>query len=635
MKFNKHKSASPLKKKIPYIQDAINEEQELNSFSKKEFFSEYNNKKLVKNDLEHSKKVYFCSDNRLEDFGINENILFSQIEEKEIIFNIKIFLEFLAYQLIFFLFLGPFLSGFLYLINKRNSSLSRNQHFWGFNLMFFLQTFQYLITVTSFILYYHYRPKSIYLIEIYLLFVQVLIYLCIKSINYATMNSQKIEFLKKKKISSNDYSSEFSARSCYDLTRFEIEKELQATLLRNEIDIGLFGFRFITPVLEKYNDMLRDEAELTDKKILVLKTTRIGRQAEKLKKSVKTSYKGKEVFSGFHLAMLLLEQTDKNKFTKLYIHFISMCFSITSATIPKLVRINYNGTCMGENDVENYMITSLFVGTFVFIYFNMLSLINCIFEYDQIFRYLSQLSNLLSPRKLNYYYSKKYLPTINFFEPITLKSWGVLHKVLRNYGKKQKTRVDHQLSIFLLFAIFFFVFLILTVFNYLGTYSEINLVVLIYQTMFIFVVVLFVLKKGKAINKLYSFHIMILKRNKNILSDLLRLNEIYFNDKFIPENVIYCQGVSSLKDLCNILIENNLDMKENNFSKLDRKIALIKNILKDLIYISDGITEELQHYSKNEPFSVFSFPATEEFVNSIWALIASAILAILKKFLFE
>ena len=623
------RSFSPPKKMASAMQE-ITEEPDSNR--PKEYYVEFNDKNKLK--LQHkaaSEDQFFCDDKTCKMDPRRFEIKFSQIGESETIFNKLYFFEFLAYQIIFFFFLGPFLAGLLFFLNK-NSSLSRNQHFWGFNHMFFLQTFQYMITVTNFCLYYIYYPKYIYTVEVYMLVIHLIIYFCIKAIKFATMNHNKMDFFKNKRLTDIDYASEFLMGMCFEIKTFDIEKELQATILRKEIDIGLFGFRFITPMKQKYSMILRDEIDENDKNLTALRSTKLGAQTENLKNKVKDC--PGNVYSGFSLAGLLLKQNQKHLLSKTKLNVISIFFGVTSALIPNLVRVIKNGSWMGESQVENYMIFSLFIGTLIFVYNNCLILINSIYEYDQVFQYLSQMSNLLSPRRLSYYYSKKYLPTIDFFEPFSFKSWGILHRVLRNYGKKQKTRVDCQLTIFLLAALIFVVCLILSVFNYLGTFSGINIAVFLYQTAFILMVLLIILKKGMAINKVYALHITILKNNKNILSDLLRLHEIYFSEKFVPENEIYLQGIIVLRKLSENMLQQNFYLKQKNTGE-DKQLGVIKKVLKNLIKISDDLIEELRLTLENEPFSVLSFPATEDFVQSVALVIASGIVAVLKKIIVE
>lgn len=642
----KQEISSPIK---PHIEEVIPEviEQESDTITNRtltspEFFSAFNDKKRIEkiSNLEGTnnipKNIYFKCDlsNRTKGRSLSQ---FSQICEHETNFNLKYFFEFLAYQIIFFFFLGPFLSLILFMINK-NSALSRNQHFWGFNIQFFQQTFQYLITVICFVIYYQYLPKMVYSVEIYMLVLHLIIYFCIKAIKFATINSEKMDFFKNKQLTKREFTKEFLIGMCVEAKRFDIEKELQSTILRKDIDIGLFGFRFIVPINQKFHSILRDEDSLAvDIDVAQLKETKIGVLTEELKKKVKQC-EG-EVYSGFNLAGLLLEKNKQNVLSKSKIHLISFVFSLITAIIPDYIRFREFHQIFGESKSENYMIVSLFFGTFLFVYFNSVLLINTIYEYDQVYQYLSQLSNLLSWRKVDQYYSKKYLPTIDFFEPFTYKSWGILHRVLRNYGKKQKTRVDYQLKIFLLAALILTIGFLLSVFDYFNSYSQINVAVFLCQTIFILVVILIILKKGVAINKIYSIHIILLKNNKNILSDLLRLNEIYFlNDKFQPENEIYIQGVASLKKLCEDLIKKgyfNSKSKNKIVSNESLDISLIKKILKNLIKISDDMIEELKFILENEPFTVLSIPATEEFLNSLWALIASITMTILKKLIEE
>ena len=626
----KTKISSPLKIPPP-IQEVIFEETDSTQAKTKEFFKEFHNKNKLKLENPVASKEYFCCDstNHRLNNKTKDTIHFSQIWENDTSFNKIYFFEFLFYQIMFFFCLGPFLSVFLYFLNK-NSVLARNQNFWGLNKFVFIQTFQYVITVTSFCLYYNFHPKLIYLVEIYMLVIHLIMNFCIKSIKYATINDTKMEYFKNKRLTHLEFASEFFMGIFERLERFELEKELQATILRKEIDIGLFCFKFIAPINPNYDIILRDEMEQVEGgDVAALKETEIGMQAEKLRKKVKTCLGG-QVYSGFNLAGLILKQNQEYLFAPKQIHYISIFLGLISAVIPNIVRFVKNGTCFGENKAENYMIISLFFGTLLFVKANCIYLINSLFEYDQVYQYLSQMSNLLSSRRLNYYYSRKYLPTIDFFEPFTFKSWGTLHRVLRNYGKKQKIRVDYQLTIFLLGAIIFIIGLALSVFDYLGSFSIVNIAVFVYHTFVILVIILLILKKGLAINKLYALHITILKNNKNILSDLLRLNEIYFHEKFISENEIYSQGIFMLRNLSESMLEQNYHVKQSHVEE-DKQLIIIKKILKNLIKISDDLTEELRFTLENEPFNVLSIPATEDFVHSVAMLIASGVVAILKK----
>ena len=102
----------------------------------------------------------------------------------------------------------------------------------------------------------------------------------------------------------------------------------------------------------------------------------------------------------------------------------------------------------------------------------------------------------------------------------------------------------------------------------------------------------------------------------------------------MPENEIYIQGVFSLKKLCERMICQKFFVPKKGL-KEDRTNSFIQKTLKNLIKISDDIIEELKYTLENEPFIVLSIPATEDVMHSVWALIVSGAVAIIKKVIFK
>ena len=130
---------------------------------------------------------------------------------------------------------------------------------------------------------------------------------------------------------------------------------------------------------------------------------------------------------------------------------------------------------------------------------------NCqflVFSYVEFYRqyhYLSQISNLLSSKKQEKYYTTKFYPTINFFDSVSLKSWSKIHYIFREYGEKFKLRVVSYLSFFIVFYIFV-IFTIVTSFFLDNSISMLSMTVLTYEVSIVLFSLLIVFKKGSAIN---------------------------------------------------------------------------------------------------------------------------------------
>lgn len=140
------------------------------------------------------------------------------------------------------------------------------------------------------------------------------------------------------------------------------------------------------------------------------------------------------------------KKNHKGILSKNVLYFFSIIFGFITSGIPAYMRLTTYGSFIGDSNQEDYLIIILFISTFYLAFSNAIQFINCLLEIDQIYQYLSQLSNLISSRKLERYYSKKYLPTINFFDPFTFKSYGILHRVFRNYDQKKKSELNMNLK---------------------------------------------------------------------------------------------------------------------------------------------------------------------------------------------
>jgi hypothetical protein len=69
------------------------------------------------------------------------------------------------------------------------------------------------------------------------------------------------------------------------------------------------------------------------------------------------------------------------------------------------------------------------------------------------------LSYLIAPRRFDGFQGKKIFPTINILDPLTLKSWMSMRKLLMDYGK----RIDFRLQIDLANCLLFYIVILLVI----------------------------------------------------------------------------------------------------------------------------------------------------------------------------
>lgn len=274
----------------------------------------------------------------------------------------------------------------------------------------------------------------------------------------------------------------------------------------------------------------------------------------------------------------------------------------------------------------------------VFFTANYFFLIFGVFELDKSYRILSQLSNLLSPKPIEQYHTAKTLPTINFFCPVSLKCWDSLHKLLRNYGAKFRLRVNYYLSLFLIYITILLIFILLSVFGIIEISDKLLLIMFFSDFVVILVTLMFIFFKALAINDHYHIHIYLIKKNKNVLCDLLNLYGVYFEkEDFVPDNEIYKEGVFRIKSNVSSLLNYELRVKgrKNTLFKTynQQKEDIIKKSITNLINISDNIMQDLQFCAKYMPFKVLGISVNKQFIESVFAAIGSILIIIIQKIL--
>ena len=338
--------------------------------------------------------------------------------------------------------------------------------------------------------------------------------------------------------------------------------------------------------------------------------------------------------SGYSLAKYLLKsirfETKRNLRICIY---IIVPISLIRSLLPLIYALAAQNAIFTSREVC-ILVFSITLNFFFFA-LNFLFLVYGIFELDKTFKMLSQLSNLLSPKQTEQYHTTKTLPTINFFCPISLKCWDSLHKVLRNYGAKFRLRVNYYLTIFLIYVLIMLVLIAMKVFGVIFLDAKL-IVVIIYEVLIFFITLMIIFYKALVINDHYHIHMFLIKKNKNILSDLLNLYAVYFEkEDYVPDNEIYKEGVFRIKSNVSALInyETKVKGRKNTIIKknLIEKEEIIKKSIINLINICENIIEELQFYKKYMPFKVLGICVNKQFIESLTAGLFSIFIVILQK----
>ena len=629
---------------------------------------------------------YFVSENSLE----QENMNFGEIIENDLNFNYKIFFEFFIMHSLFYFILGPIAVIPIYMIWGAN--LAKNQFFYGFNSEFFFQTVEFLGIFCVIFLYYFYTFTNVYMIEIYMIFAAVLLRIAIISIKYATMNEDKIRLLKTQEISHEYLKNEFTLRHFKEINDIELEKELQTTIIRKDIDVALLLFRFLgelspdiqaqiqsdynpfqvereKTILDQKQKRLSSQSSnkasllsinsgnsnnnilspsLTKKNLTVNSTTTPGTSYNSFLNSSKVGKRMNlyndfidddlktTVYSGYLLAKLIIKAGYKNGFNATWFLVLGLIISFIHAAIPSCFRLYSKNYLLGDGFLESFMIIALFLVNFYLFFLNISFLLFGIFEFERQVRCLNQLSNLMASKKMVSCTDEKFTPTIDFFCKLSLKSWGSLHKIIRGFGAKYKLRIECYLTLFSLFYLIVTILVISAIFGNLASlYSFINLIILIYEVLIMSLCMIALISIGVAINKQYQIHKGLIKTNKDVISDLLRLYMVYFDKKeYTPQNEIYKKGVEKIIQNVDYYLMNNISIcntKKWVHDELKKKVT--KRVLKDLICICDEIIEELTFENMYEPFRINGIAATPKVLHSIFAIFGSLLFAVGQKYI--
>ena len=265
-----------------------------------------------------------------------------------------------------------------------------------------------------------------------------------------------------------------------------------------------------------------------------------------------------------------------------------------------------------------YIIVILFlINTFLF-YMNLFFLAISLSNLKAKVFYTKQMGHLISPKKISYFGDRKLYPTLNIFDPITLRTWCNLRKVMSEYGRKFILRGNANITICMIFYIFIACIVVLQLLGVFSIYSDpLLLMVLEFEIIVFFSIFIRIMILTAFINNQFTIHKYLLKKNKTVISDFLRMSHLYAGEDAIkPENFIYQQGLITLRQ----------ELGDENFED-----KLIERSEKLLAMIDETI-EELVFEEANEPATVMGLTVNYTVLKSMLVGIVSLLFAVIQSF---
>lgn len=123
-------------------------------------------------------------------------------------------------------------------------------------------------------------------------------------------------------------------------------------------------------------------------------------------------------------------------------------------------------------------------------------------------------------------------------DPLTLRAWGTLRKIILDYGKPYWFRYQIQLVYQVIYNIQQLVLLTLSAVK-LVELSVYGTILNLYDIGITSVILIIVFFKMSLINDYFLTHKSLVQENKQFLIHLLRNKETYFTDSLPVKNIVY------------------------------------------------------------------------------------------------
>ena len=442
-------------------------------------------------------------------------------------------------------------------------------------------------------------------------------------VSLATMGPNKFKYMFQNYIKENEIRNE-SSYEHFGKEQFEnlIEEEVIASLERKDIDVSLFKMSFLG-ALEKKMQM----------KLLGFQKMKKMSRNDKRRIIYETSF-FQNKYPGVNIAKILIQNAYDSNINPKILKAVSLILGIIYALLPSLFRVFMKKDFFGENEIEILMAISLFLLNIYYYYKNCVLAMFCFYEYNNLDILLTQLTNLLACKKDNNNGSKKILPTIDFFYPLSMKSWGILHNIFRDYGKKYKIRINCYLTLYMLANIFAGLFLIISFYGKNGLFDWIKAIGVAYEFSVFAIISFLILLKAANINDKYNIHRSYVHDNLNIINDLKNHYLFYFEQyEILPENLIYIEGVSRIQIYSQDIMDDFIKRCSKDKDKYEKQLKEIRmDLLRNLSKLLKENTIKLNYGLEMEPLTLLGIPISYGLLSSLFAVTGSLVAASIQGF---
>ncbi|CAD8183955.1 unnamed protein product [Paramecium octaurelia] len=489
-----------------------------------------------------------------------------QMERYKGEWNWDVFIEFFLYHQIFFTILGPFMV-ILFSIWP-GMTLMKNMKFYGNSMAFYLQTLLWIGSVLGGLGYFLWNESVITLTEILFLWYALTIRSVVIAAKYATFSKSIINLYKNIVLPDEVFQFDLMMGEWREQSPKILFLEPYRSLQRYQFEISLFKMDFIVQPHQE------TKVAIAKVDINFFKDTGINLDDDE--------YSGFQLFG--YLANHYQAQNSAN--THLYLCIFE---AFVLSTTPMWFRI---GDLLDSVDaLDMFRMVLNIVSSFIGFWGSNIFFHQAFYDFNRKFFLLEQLLLIIKVRP-DQIEKVKLLPTLNFNNITTWQAWSMMRAISFDYGQTYNLRTQGFYSLcFLGFIVLIFLSLLLILdFVHLDLFQlillgELAIMILGFTAYYLFL--------GAKLNTYLDQCEVALQDVKSIYQDLLRMKEVYFEEKKEPQNYIH-----------------------KKFKQLLQNQTQVEEVIKSIIQELDDNIRIIQYDSRNNPFKLYGIKITFNLLKS-------------------
>lgn len=557
--------------------------------------------------------------------------------QHKVSFSCKAYIEFFLIHL-FSIFLGPFMCIYS-LIFWKNKKLMYNTFLFRNSRVFYFQQIYWVATI--FMLYIIFSPNAKEYsvgdsVDVAVLIFCILIKCSTIAGKYSTFPEGKLRKVKEVRLTFEDTYNETMFEGWMGQKEMTVDSEIYDSMVRGEIEMGIFKVAFMREVGFKTNqEIFKIAQEFGMEQYKFYSDVTEGMGQRKI-----VYYDASLVFK-----FIVKKFKDRSRCYRIFSECLGICIAAYFCLISTILRLIRGERAIGDRAVEYIGFFLNIFNTFMMIY--TLVLANGVARIDILRKKyaMKQLGQLISPKRLENYSGIKLLPTVNLLDPLSLKTWLRLRFLVLDYGKRYFIRHEILIPLFFFCAagsmglslcLFFFFSTNQQAFSKSYLIQGGNTGKLINFTDFNFLMLssllMVLLYKAASINNEFDHHIKILTDNGKIYRDLLNFKELYFEElakENDERNCLRFYRMKKEKISCHVQLAFAREIKKILGKYLEK---FCEEYLENLIRVNNECIEDLENEKRFNSLKLLGLTITTTGANNLLIAFISIFITVFELF---